>query len=195
MKITKTIPFFISLLFFTQCNTDKSNKNILVFPKEWSGKVIEFPLEFAPSIQYSGTEFTRFAPKYDHVETTDYFSYIFLWKINENPSLSPKKMESLLEIYFDGLITNQLKKNTPITSQIPKTKAFFERVNDSTYIGKVLTFDVLYAKKAITLNVMVNYRNCSKENKHLLLFKLSPQHLDHQIWKKLRKIDDKQICI
>ncbi|WP_025740409.1 hypothetical protein [Aquimarina pacifica] len=194
MKITKTIPFFLSALFFIQCSTNKTSKNILLSPKEWNSKVIEFPLEFAPSIQYSGREFTSFLPNYDKQGTPSYFSYVFLWEINQNPALSTKKIELELETYFDGLLENALEKGNSLPSKITKSKAFFEKINDSKYVGKVLTFDAIHAKKPLSLNIILDYSFCSKQNNHLLFFKVSPQDLEHQIWKKLKKVSIDSEC-
>ncbi len=188
MNFTKTIPFFLFLLLFTQCNTEKISKNLLLAADGWRGEIIEFPLKFASSISYSGTEYVRFAPGWGEKEAEDYFSYAFLWEIDQNPQLSTEKLESEMETYFDGLMSMVSKMNLKLFKKVPKTKAFFEKVNDAVYVGKVLTYDAFTTKKEVNLNVIVDYKFCSTANKHLVLFNLSPQVPEHQIWKKMKKI-------
>ncbi len=188
MNFTKTIPFFYILLFFASCTSEKTSKNVLLAPDNWRNEIIEFPLKFASSLSYSGTEYVRFAPGWGEKEAEDYFSYVFLWEIDQDPKLSSKKLESEIEIYFDGLMSMVSKMNLNLLKKIPKSKAFFEKVNDQVYVGKILTYDAFTTKKEVSLNITVNANYCNKENKYLVLFNLSPQAPEHVIWKKMKKI-------
>ncbi|GAA4271674.1 hypothetical protein GCM10022258_09680 [Aquimarina gracilis] len=152
-------------------------------PKDWRSEIIKFPLEFAPSLSYSGLEHIRFSPGWGKKDAEDHFSYVFLWEIDQDPKLTSKKLEAELETYFDGLT-----HATPKSEIDTKTKAFFEKVNDSLFVGKILTYDSFTTKKEVNLNVKVSSSYCYNENKHLVLFHLSPQTLDHQIWKKMNTI-------
>ncbi len=177
MSTSKIIPFILCLVFFLQCNTLKE-KNLLLASDDWRSEIIEFPLDFAPSLNYSGTEYVRFAPGWGNKNASDYFSYVFLWNISQNPELSAKKLEIELEKYFDGLMNNDKFKS----------KAFFEKINESTYVGKVLTFDGFTTQEQVTLNIIVDYSYCNIQNMHHVLFSISPQNPDHQIWKKIKNI-------
>ncbi|MDY8135805.1 hypothetical protein [Aquimarina sp. 2201CG5-10] len=186
MSFAKTIPFLLITLLFIKCGKDDSSKNLLLAPNDdWRGEVIEFPLKFAPSLQYSGTEFIRFAPGWGKENAKDYFSYAFLWDIKDNPKLSAKKLESEMEIYFNGIM-NMVSKSG---EKIPESKAFFEKVNETTYAGKVLTYDAFITKRDLQLNLIVEQSFCKSRNKHFVLFLLSPQPTEHSIWKKMKKID------
>lgn len=188
MSFAKTIPFIIITLLFVQCGNDTNNKNLLSASGNWRGEVIEFPLEFATSIQYSGIEYVRFAPGWGKEGASDYFSYAFLWDLSENPQLSAQKLESQMETYFDGLMSMVSKMDSKQNNEVSKSKAFFEKVNDSVYVGKILTYDAFTTKKEVHLNITANYSLCESKNKHLVLFNISPQSLEHQIWKKLKKV-------
>ncbi|WP_160114654.1 hypothetical protein [Aquimarina sp. AU474] len=157
-------------------------------PDNWRGEIIKFPLKFAPSLKYSGTEYVRFAPGWGTENAKDYFSYTFLWETNENPKLSTKKLESEMETYFDGLMSMIHEMSTESQKEINPSKAFFEKINDSIYIGKVITYDAFITKKDVTLNIIVNYEFCDLAKKHLAKFNLSPQSPDHSIWKKMDNI-------
>ncbi len=188
MLKTKTIPFFIILIFFFQCKKNDSADNVLEAPENWRSEVIKFPLKFAKILDYSGAEHVRFAPGWGKEDAKDYFSYAFLWEIDQNPKLSSEKLEHEMEIYFDGLMNMVAKMNLKLLKKIPKSKAFFEKVNDSVYAGKILTYDAFTTKKEINLNTIVEYKFCKLENKHLVLFTLSPQAPEHPIWKKMKKL-------
>jgi len=188
MNFSKTVPFFFILLFFYHCKKDNSSVNPLLTPKNWRSEIINFPLEFAPSLKYSGKEYVRFAPDWDVKDAENYFSYVFLWEIDQDPKLTSKKLEDEMELYFDGLIHMINKTNPEFPENISKSKAFFEELNDGSYLGKVLTYDVFTTKEEVHLNIMVNTTFCAPENKHLVLFNISPQAPKHPIWKKMKKI-------
>lgn len=188
MSIAKTIPFILIILLFIQCSNTTTSKNLLHTPENWRSEIIEFPLEFAPSLQYSGIEYVKFAPGWGKENAVDYFSYTFLWDIDKDPLLSTKKLESDMESYFDGLMSSISRTDQNTTSQIPKTKAFFEKIKDSVYIGKILTYDSFITKKELHLNMVVNYSFCKTQNKHFVLFTISPKDPEHQIWKKMKTI-------
>ncbi len=141
MSFAKTIPFIIITLLFVQCGNDTNNKNLLSASGNWRGEVIEFPLEFDTSKQYSGIEYVRFAPGWGKDGASDYFSYAFLWDLSENPQLSAKKLESQMETYFDGLMSMVSKMDSKQNNEISKSKAFFEKVNDSVYVGVYVGVD------------------------------------------------------
>ncbi len=188
MNFTKTVPFFFILLFFLSCNLQKNSKNPLLAPDNWRSEIIEFPLEFAPSLSYSGTEYIQFAPGWGKKNAEDYFSYVLLWKINQDPKLSSKKLEVEMETYFDGLMEAVSKSDSNAVKNIPKPKAFFEKVNDSVYAGKILTQDAFITKKEVSLNTIVNTSYCNEQKQYLVLFKVSPQKPEHPIWKKMEKV-------
>ncbi|WP_103068326.1 hypothetical protein [Aquimarina sediminis] len=195
MSFAKTVPFILIALLFIQCNENKTNKNLLNAPENWRGEVIEFPLEFAPSLQYSGIEYVRFAPGWGKEGNLDYFSYVFAWDLYNDPQLSTGKLESDIETYFDGLMSVVSGENQNSVPSFSRSKAFFEKVNDSVYIGKVLTHDAFTSKKAVSLNILVNYSFCKQQNNHFVVFMISPQGPEHQIWKTLKKINLEQDCL
>ena len=187
MKLTKTIPFFIFFLLFLQCSPEKSVKNKLSAPDGWRSEILQLPLDFAPSLAYTGVEYVQFAPGWGTKGAKDYFSYVFLWEIDQDPALSAKKIEKELEIYYDGLM-NIVAKSDVNENQIPKSKAFFEKISTTTFVGKVLTYDAFITKQPVELFIIVNHTPCQKENKHLVRFDISPQPTNHPVWKKLNNV-------
>lgn len=189
MTFPKIIPFFILLLFvIIGCTDSNTSTNPLVAPDNWRKETIEFPLSFAPTLTYKGTEYVRFAPGWGKKDAEDYFTYAFLWYLDEVPTLSSKILESELETYFNGLMRVVAGSKETTTSSIPTSKAFFEKLDETSYAGKVITYDAFTTKKEVSLNVIVNYSACDELGKHLVLFKFSPKNIDHTVWSKLENI-------
>ncbi|TPN88992.1 hypothetical protein [Aquimarina algicola] len=192
MNISKTIPFIILAILLTQCQTTKNNENLLIAPDGWKSEIIAFPLSFAPDLQYTGNEHVRFTPEWANKDSNDYFSYVFLWNIDQKPNLSAEKLENELEEYYDGLMQS-VSKGQNIEVPI-KSKAFFEQLNESSFVGKVLTYDAFITKDKVNLNIIVNYSFCEKSKKYQVLFKISPQTPEHAVWKKLDKVSLLENC-
>lgn len=192
----KTIPFFIiiTLLFIGGCKKEESSINYLSAPDNWRKETIEFPLSFAPSINYKGTEYVRFAPGWGKEGAEDYFSYAFLWYLDEKPTLSSNILESQLEDYFNGLMLGNTTIPSDTSSKIKKTKAFFEKIDNVSYAGQVITYDAFTTKKEVTLNIIANYIPCNNLDKHLVIFRISPKEIDHLIWNKLNEIQVSLDC-
>ncbi|WP_299221970.1 hypothetical protein [uncultured Aquimarina sp.] len=189
MTFSKTIPFFIIiLLVFIQCNKQDTSINLLSAPDNWRKETIEFPLSFAPSLNYKGTEYVRFAPGWGKQDSKEYFSYAFLWYLDEDPKLSTNTLESELEIYFNGLVQAVSEPNSQSLNNLPKAKAFFEKIDDQSYAGKVLTYDPFTTKKEVNLNIVVRHTPCKKIDKYLVIFRISPQQIDHPVWEKLNEV-------
>ncbi|AXT55369.1 hypothetical protein D1815_06205 [Aquimarina sp. AD1] len=186
----KTIPFFIiiTLLFIGGCKKEESSINYLSAPDNWRKETIEFPLSFAPSINYKGTEYVRFAPGWGKEGAEDYFSYAFLWYLDEKPTLSNIVLESQLEDYFIGLMQGMVKSEADATKKVKETKAFFEKIDNTSYAGKVMTYDAFTTKKEVALNIIATYIECNSIDKHLVIFRISPKEIDHSIWNRLNEI-------
>src|SRR3954468_21075653 len=74
-------------------------------PADWREETFTFPLVFAPSIPYEGTETVRFSPDFTKFAEGRGFTYVFLWDIKRR-SLEPQELERGLAVYFDGLMEN-----------------------------------------------------------------------------------------
>ena len=73
-------------------------------PTGWRGEVIDFPLEFAPSLAHRGVEIVRFAPGFFKPQEVGYWSYAFAWRLDAAAALDGPALASELTTYFRGLI-------------------------------------------------------------------------------------------
>ncbi|WP_299436008.1 hypothetical protein [uncultured Aquimarina sp.] len=189
MSVSKTIPFFVILLFtFTQCKKKDSSIDPLLAPDNWRKETIVFPLSFAPSLNYKGTEYVRFAPGWGKQGSEEYFTYSFLWYLDEDPKLSSSSLESEMEAYFDGLTDVVSKPESGNLKNISRTKAFFEKVDNQSFAGKIITYDAFTANKEVNLNLVATYSFCENLEKHLVLFRISPKPINHPVWDKLNEV-------
>ena len=79
-------------------------ENILIANEDWRSEVLEFPLIFANDLEYDGEEHVRFAPGWGKEDQEDYFSYVFVWLLEENPNLTSSILENNMNIYFDFIL-------------------------------------------------------------------------------------------
>lgn len=189
MSLPKTIPFFCILLVLSvQCKKESSVTNPLLAPETWRKETIDFPLSFANSLKHKGKKYVRFAPEWGEKNSDEYFTYAFLWVLEEDPNLSTTTLESELETFYDGLMGVVSASDSNTAATIPKTKAFFENINHQSYAGKVLTYDAFTTKKEVQLHLIVTKSYCKYTDTYLVLFKISPKTVNHNVWDILHKI-------
>ncbi|NER16451.1 hypothetical protein [Spongiivirga citrea] len=163
--------------------------NVLQAENDWRSEVLEFPLIFASDIEYEGEEHIRFAPGWGEKDNQEYFSYVFLWMIEENPNLNSSKLESIVNEYFDGLMGAGAITNFSFFKEIPETKTSLEQITENTFTGSIQVYDEFFKKELIILNTDIKTEYCLTENKYLVWFYLSPQEESHQIWNKLKEVN------
>jgi len=160
----------------------------LPLPKEWGVERFLLPPSFAPQIIYKGVEDIRFMPGWRNSKSNEYWSYAFIWWLDEKPATGKKSIEADLETYYDGL----LKENTDSTktgneSPMPamvKLRRSVTEQDETFYSGTVELRDFL-SRQRIKLNCKVHIRSCKETGKQLLFFELSPKPFDHDVWEGL----------
>lgn len=192
---SKILLLFI-YVFITQSIHAQEEELLLKIAEPWRSERLAFPISFAPSLDYKGIEEVRFAKGWGKPESDEFWTYTFLWYLDEDPKETEATLGNDMEAYFDGLM-NAVGKGRGITD-IPATNAVFvknEQTNTTTsYIGKVKVFDAFFTKTIQTLHVKVVADYCEKEKKHTVLFTFSRQEYDHAIWKTLDGITLSKEC-
>ncbi len=177
-----------SILIFGQ---EQEHVDLLETDSTWGKEIFKFPLSFAKEIPYEGIEEARFPKNWAKRDSSDFWSYAFVWSININAAeLTEKELETDLQTYFDGLMRIKEKRDNEVFIQ--STVALFLEKNDakesSQYIGKVRTHDAFFDKKPMTLNVLVEKHYCEQQKKTIVLFRFSPKEFGHDIWLKLGEV-------
>jgi hypothetical protein len=161
----------------------------LSFPKGWAVERFLIPIEFAPSIPYKGVEDIRFAPGWGIAESEEYWTYAFLWYLNEMPVTDEATIQTNLNAYYTGLIGRNIEKR-----KIPREKLF--PVNTivkevkrqpgdfKTFRGTIQMLDYMQ-QKPITLNCVVHVKTCTGRPNGLIFHEISPKPTTDKIWASL----------
>lgn len=187
-----TLFYFISIMSgFSQ---EEQQLGVLESDSTWVKEIIKFPIGFAPEIKYTGYEDLRFAKQWRNQDSEDFWCYMFVWHVDgiQNPTVD--SLEKDVQFYYDGIMKAVNKKKDFI---VPKTKVGFTKSNNTAidFVGKIDVYDSFNVEKMITLNVQVKTYYCDTNNTTNIMFKLSPQSFDKDIWTRFNEIKIKTgIC-
>jgi hypothetical protein len=184
----------IIILLFLNSNVifgqEQESLNLLETDSTWTKEIIKFPLGFAKEIKFEGFEDLRFPSGWSKQESPNFWSYVWAWSIKDIEGLTEHELENNIQLYFDGLMGINFRKNTE--DEIQNTNAIFIKKATSNgnyqYIGKVKTFDMRYTKKPMTLNVLVEQHYCEQKKRSIILFRFSPKSFDTAVWNTLQEV-------
>ena len=74
-------------------------------PQNWSGERIVLPPGFARDMQVKGIEEIRFAPGMFQPGAKDFFSYVIVFRLDDQPKLTVESLNAELLTYYRGLAT------------------------------------------------------------------------------------------
>lgn len=166
----------------------EGNPSLLDAPEGWRPEFMRFPLPFAPSLDYKGAEDIRFAPGWSDKSSKEFWAYSFLWYLDEDPQLTPQKLEKDFVLYFDGLMKVVGEEKGLDSGDMKRTSASFSRSGANGFKGQVNIFDAFFSQQEIQLNFDLEESFCEKATKHLTLFRISPQSYDNEVWNSLRQV-------
>ena len=161
---------------------------LLTIDEPWRSERLTFPISFAPSITYKGIEEVRFANGWSNPDSDEFWTYTFLWYLDEDPKITADAIENDIEAYFNGLMALVGKGNG--LTDIPKANVVFVKENSegASFIGKAKVFDAFFSKDIQELNIKAVSEYCSETKKYTVLFTFSPKEYDSPIWETLDRI-------
>ena len=163
----------------------------LPVPDGWRTETIPFPLEFAPSLPYSGVEELRFAPGVFVPASEEFWTYAFCWWLPEDTFLDSQLLEGDLATYFAGL-TASVTESEHFAADDPRFAIDLvpERDGDHAHrwAGTAEIFDAFATHTQITLNLDVEAIPCPDAGAVALLFLASPQPAGHVVWRTLQSV-------
>ena len=170
----------------------------LDIPKGWGFERFLIPIQFAPSISYKGVEDIRFTPGWGKIETSQYWSYAFLWYLDNKPTFNAQTIEKNLIAYYTGLININVDKTKIDTTKLTAVKASIEKripgKDDlKTFQGTVSMIDFL-TLKPIIVNIIIHIRSCKGQNKTFVFHEVSPKPTSDPVWTDLNKLWDSFKC-
>ena len=164
----------------------------LPIPKDWTIERFLIPINFAKQIPYKGVEDIRFTPGWAKAKSDEYWTYAFLWWLDDSPKTDAKIIAANLKAYYSGLFKiNTDSTKIPAGKIIPVTTLFKEAATTKgdlkTYTGTIEMNDYMQLKP-ITLNCIAHLKFCEEDNKTILFYELSPQPFTHNIWLSLNQL-------
>lgn len=164
----------------------------LPIPKDWTIERFLIPISFAPQISYTGVEDIRFTPGWAKANSDEYWTYAFLWYLDNSPETDAQIIAENLKNYYTGLIRGNTDSSIVFTEKLIPVTASFKKTltgkNDhETYTGKIEMTDYM-SRKPITLNCIVHLKYCKERNKTILFYELSPKPFTHNNWVNLNQL-------
>ncbi|RZN83534.1 MAG: tetratricopeptide repeat protein [Winogradskyella sp.] len=153
-------------------------------PKGWRKEIIYFPLPFAKSLPYKGVEEIKFAKAWSDTTSEDFWTYTFVWHIENNQSFDEIKLQNDLEKYFNGI----MYINEKDVSKSGNSLALIVSKRKDNYIGKIKVYDAFFSKENIVLNVTIDIKQDANDETKYVLFKFSKKDFGHAIWEELKNI-------
>jgi hypothetical protein len=170
---------------------------LLAAPPGWRQETFSFPLAFAPSIPFEGTEHVRFAPDWADFASERGFSYVVLWDVKRRPGLEAAELERALSVYFDGLM-EQVTRGRKIADPGTATQAALHPMTApagwaEAYGGRMWTWNGFSKGEALALNLEIAHRPCGTDRTQVFLA-LSKAARTHAAWDELRALRQSATC-
>ena len=160
----------------------------LPLPEKWKSETIIFPIDFAPSIHYSGIEELRFTPGWGDAKSNEYWAYTFLWFVDGSPEVTTDTLNNHLTAYFNGLYRSNIKTKSATDNnsftKVQIDKAATASGDKQTYSGIISTLNFLTGKP-IAFFVMIHVQNYPDAKSSAIFFELSPKPYNNPVWTKL----------
>jgi len=154
-------------------------------PQGWRPEVLPFPLSFSPEMDMQGAEELIFSPGMFKPETSDFFSYVFVWNIKQN-NINQVQMNTYLVQYFAGLyksVSKQQEADVIVNLSVAG--------KGGSYQGGVDWVEPFKTKQKQHLYFTVSHTACENSNDHRWYFLVSPQKQSHTVWNDLKAIEKK----
>ena len=158
-------------------------------PAGWRKESFTFPLPYAPSLPYAGTEEVRFSPQWAHFDAPDGFTYAVLWDIK--PTLTDGlALERALSVYFDGLMNN-VARARKVDAMVPQTQVELHPLASpegwsGAYAGAIHTWNGFARAEPLVLNAEIAYRGCGERLQVFMGLSKAPRAAS--AWESLRAL-------
>jgi hypothetical protein len=166
-------------------------------PAGWRTETLAFPLEFAPLLFDRGLEELRFAPGMFEQGGEDFWTYAFVWWLPAGSEIEANRLAVNLETYFSGLARAVAKdKGLAVDDAVFEVEmtAVEGGATPWDFEGRAEILDAFVTTETVELSIRAKFVLCVSQHHGALLFELSPQSLDHDVWRTLGEIRDGFRC-
>jgi len=164
-------------------------------PTGWKHETFALPPDFARELPYHGTEDLRFMPGFSSPTASDFWSYDFVWWLDQRPDFDATELAAALTTYFRGLSTAVGASKYQFDPS--RYRAVLEAVPGSApprIVGQVYTYDPFATGLPIILNVEVELRSCPATGDVAIVVALSPKDTTDGVWSDLRAVAAALAC-
>jgi hypothetical protein len=158
-------------------------------PEDWRRESFQFPLVFAASIPYVGTEEVRFSPAWARFSADDGFTYAFMWDIQRVP-MEAAHLERGLAVYFDGLMENVARgrklEELPVMSAVVLHPLAAPAGWKEAYAGAIHTWNAFGKGEDLRLHIEIAHRPCGERMQ--IFYAVSKAERTASPWPQLREI-------
>jgi hypothetical protein len=164
-------------------------------PPGWRKESFTFPLPYAPSLPYEGTEEVRFSPQWARFDAPDGFTYAVSWDIK--PTLMEAlALERALSVYFDGLMNN-VAIARKLDAMVPQSEVSLHPLAppegwSGAYAGAIHTWNGFAKAEPLVLNAEIAYRPCGERMQ--VFFGLSKAPRAAPAWRGLHSVRSATRC-
>ena len=164
-------------------------------PAGWKHETVALPPQFAPTLPYHGTEELRFMPGFNEPTAPDYWSYVFVWCLDEPPAFDAATSSEAFTTYFQGLATAVGGSKYLFDAARFRTVLTAQPAGDSQRLtGQAFSYDPFSTGLPITLNLEVELRRCMATGKTAIVVTLSPRDVTDTLWITLRASANNVVC-
>ena len=181
------IPGQTSLVYFQRRAGQALADNHWPLPAGWKQETLSFPLEFAPAIARKGSEELRFMPGFFKADAPDFWSYVFVWSLEDAPAFDAEALGAVLREYYRGLALAVGKDKYRFDEQRFRAElAPRGNVSERVLVGEVQSYDPFTTGAPITLHIEARLVRCAHTGRNAQLFLVSPKPPDDPVWAELR---------
>jgi hypothetical protein len=167
-------------------------------PTGWKQESFPFPVDFAPDLPHHGIEVLRFAPGFFDPAQPGYWSYAWVWWLEDPTVPGRTQLEDELARYFRGLSQAVGEKKygpfDPARFHARLEEAPAPPPGWTGYRGDVQSVDAFATGQPITLQVRIRAGSCPRANRRAVLVAASPQTSGAPIWGQLETLLDSFPC-
>lgn len=164
-------------------------------PPGWKEETFTLPPDFAPTLPYHGTEDLRFMPGFSSPTAPDFWSYDFVWWLDEPPAFDATSIGASLATYFRGLATAVGGSKYPLdTARYRADLTLVPASSPPRLTGQVFTYDPFVTGLPIVLNVEAELRSCPRTKQVAIVVALSPKDTADSVWNALRATARTLVC-
>lgn len=160
-------------------------------PETWRKETFEFPLPFARSIPYEGTEHVRFSPQWTDFASERGFTYVILWDIRRR-TLEASEIQRGLQVYFDGLMESVTKARRIADPGTVTSVALHPMAAPAGWSealgGRLWTWNGFGRGEPLELHLEVAHRPCGAERTQILYAYSKAPRANAGVWDELRAI-------